>query len=222
MKRLSSVSTVSSILLVSASLAAQQAAPRPVQPAPQQAAPRPGAPTAGAGAAAPSAVAGVPLPADYTIGPEDVLRIDFWREKDMSMDVTVRPDGKITMPLVNDIMAAGLTPEQLRVTLTRETARFLEDPAVTVIVKTINSRKIYITGEVAKPGTYTLTTPTTVMQFIAIAGGVNNFAKVKDITILRYEAGKQVTFPFDYQAVAKRTKLFQNILLQPGDTVVVP
>ena len=172
-------------------------------------------------APAPSAAA-VKAPEDYIIGADDVLTIVFWREKELSGDVTVRPDGKITLPLINDVVAAGLTPEQLRVKLTTDSTRYIEDPSVSVVVKTINSRKIFITGQVSKPGTYNLTAPMTVMQFIAIAGGLNEFAHRDEIIIMRAENGKQLTYPFDYSAVVKRSKLDQNILLKPGDTVVVP
>ena len=186
-------------------------------PAPQTAAPaRP------AVAAPPVIPAGIQPPGDYTIGPDDVLGIVFWREKDMTTDVTVRPDGNITLPLINEIAAAGLRPEQLRAAITQEAVKFIEDPSVTVIVKKINSRKVYITGMVEKPGTYDLIAPTTVIQFIAIAGGLKEFAHRKDIVIMRNEGGKSVTYPFDYEAIVKRTKPDQNILLKPGDTVVVP
>jgi polysaccharide export outer membrane protein len=161
-------------------------------------------------------------PDDYVIGPDDALSVQFWREKEMSLDVAVRPDGKITLPLINDVDAAGLTPEQLRTKITTEAARFVEDPSVTVLIKQINSRRVFITGQVAKPGPYNLTAPTTVIQLIAIAGGLNDFAHRKDIVIMRMDSGQQVTFPFDYAAVVKRTKLQQNIVLKPGDTVVVP
>jgi len=208
------VSTVVAVLLAaSAAFAASQSAP---------ADPRPQAPAKRAADAPPVMPAGVLAPGDYTIGPDDVLSIVFWREKDMTTDVTVRPDGKITLPLVNDVTAAGLRPDQLRAIITEESAKFIEDPAVTVIVKKINSRKVFITGQVEKPGLYDLIAPTTVIQFIAIAGGLKEFANRKDIVIMRNEGGKSATYPFDYEAIVKRTKLDQNILLRPGDTVVVP
>jgi polysaccharide export outer membrane protein len=175
-----------------------------------------------AAAAAPAAH-DAPKPADdFVIGADDVLSINFWREKDLSTDVVVRPDGKITLPLLNDIAAAGLTPDQLRARLLDEAQRYIEDPAPTVVVKTINSRKVFITGEVTKPGPYLLTAPTNVLQLIAMAGGLQEFAQKKEIMVVRSENGKQLTFPFDYAAVSKRKNLQQNILLRPGDTVVVP
>ena len=161
-------------------------------------------------------------PEDYIIGADDVLVVAFRNEKDMSSEVVVRPDGKITLQLINDVVAAGSTPDQLRERIVAEASRFIEDPSVTVIVKQINSRKVFIIGEVGKPGPYSLTSPTTVLQLIALAGGLRDFARRKEILIVRPEGGRQVTFPFDYAAVLKGTKLQQNILLKPGDTIVVP
>ena len=133
-----------------------------------------------------------------------------------------RPDGKITLPLINDVVAAGLTPNQLRERLTKEAERFIEEPSATVVVKQINSRKVFITGEVGRGGPYPLIGPTTVLQLISMAGGLKDYAHKKDIVIMRTEAGKVSTFQFDYTAVANRKKLQQNILLKPGDTVIVP
>ena len=166
--------------------------------------------------------AGVVPPADYVIGPDDVLAVVMWREKDMSGDVIVRPDGKITLPLVNDIQAAGLTPEQLRDELSKAAAKYIEVPAVTVVVKAINSRKVFVTGMVGKQGPYPLLTPTTVMQMIATAGGVHEFADAKNITILRTENGRQTAIRFNYNDVRKGKNLKQNIELKPGDTIIVP
>jgi polysaccharide export outer membrane protein len=203
------------MLAAAAPLAGAQTAP--VTPATQTAAPaRP------ALAPPPGIPAGIQPPGDYTIGSGDVLGIVFWREKDLTTDVTVRPDGKITLPLINEIAAAGLRPEQLRTAITEEATNYIQDPAVTVIVRKINSRKVYITGQVEKPGTYDLIAPTTVIQFIAIAGGLKEFAHRKEIVIMRTEDGKSVTYPFNYEAIVKRTRQDQNILLKPGDTVVVP
>ncbi|MEO6212652.1 MAG: polysaccharide biosynthesis/export family protein [Vicinamibacterales bacterium] len=165
---------------------------------------------------------GVPTPADYVIGPDDVLTVVFWREKDMSSDVTVRPDGKISLPLLNDVQAAGLTPDQLRVQLTDVAAKFFEQPTVTIVVKEINSRKVFITGNLGKPGVYSLSGPTTVLQMLATAGGLLEYAKSKDIRIMRTENGKPVSFKFNYKEVSQGKKLQQNILLKPGDTVIVP
>ncbi|HEX5473170.1 MAG TPA: polysaccharide biosynthesis/export family protein [Vicinamibacterales bacterium] len=165
---------------------------------------------------------GVTVPGDYVIGPDDVLGIVFWRDKDLSADVTVRPDGKITLPLLKEIQAAGLTPAELHDAVIREAKRYVENPNASVIVRQINSRKVYITGEVAKPGAYALNAPMTVMQVIALAGGLQEFAKSKDIIVLRTEAGRTVSYPFSYDDVIKHRRFEQNIVLRPGDTVVVP
>jgi polysaccharide export outer membrane protein len=163
-----------------------------------------------------------PLPDDYVIGADDVLTIVFWREKDLSGEVAVRPDGRISLPLLNDIDAAGLTPEQLRLRVTEAAEKLLEQPTVTVVVKQINSRKVFITGQVGKPGPYPLSGPMTVVQLIAMAGGVAEYADDKNITIMRSENGKQISLRFNYEEVKKRKRLEQNIQLKPGDTVIVP
>ena len=195
------------------------------QPAPAQATPRdetatnPGQkPVQG-----PPSPQGIQPPPDYVIGPDDVLAVLFWREKDLSVDnIVVRPDGMITLPLINDIKAAGFTPNELRDAVTKAIGEFVETPSATVVVKQINSRKVFITGQVGKPGTYPLTGPTTVLQLIAIAGGVLDFAKENDIVIMRTEGGRTTNFRFQYKDVIKGRNLQQNILLKPGDTVVVP
>src|SRR5215467_3616813 len=117
------------------------------------------------------------VPAEYIIGTDDVMKVDFWRDKDMSSEVTVRPDGKISLPLINEIQAAGLTPAQLRERISEEARKYVEDPTVTVEVKAINSRRVYITGEVKKPGPYGITGSMTVLQLISIAGGLGDYAK---------------------------------------------
>ena len=172
-------------------------------------------------AAASAAVPAV-LPGDYTIGPDDILTVVFWKEKDMSSDVAVRPDGRISLPLLNDVEAAGLTPEQLRVKLAAAADKFLEEPTVTVVVKQINSRKVFITGQVPKPGPYPLTGPTNVVQLIAMAGGVLEYADAENIVIMRTVNGKPISYEFNYKDIAKRKNLAQNIELKPGDTIIVP
>jgi polysaccharide biosynthesis/export protein len=165
----------------------------------------------------------VPAPPGYVIGPDDVLQVLYWRDKDISADVVVRPDGMISLPLLNDVKAAGLTPDQLREAVSAAAAKFLEvEPSVTINIKAINSRKVFITGSVAKPGSYPISAPTTVLQLISIAGGLTEFAKQKDISVMRTENGKQLRFPFNYKDVAKGKNLKQNIELKPGDTVIVP
>lgn len=166
--------------------------------------------------------AGVATPPGFVIGPDDALAVVFWREKELSADVVVRPDGMISLPLLNDVKAEGLTPEQLRVALTTAAGKFVEDPTVTVVVKAINSRKVFITGQVGKPGPYPLGGPMTVLQLIAMSGGVAEYAKKSKVVVVRKEAGKDVTYPFNYEEVMEGKKLQQNIELKPGDTVIVP
>lgn len=197
--------------------------PSPFQPAPKDPAPKESA----APPATPAAPTGTPAanirpPEDYLIGTEDVLNIVFWRDKDMSGEVVVRPDGKITLPLLNDMQASGLTTEQLRAAVETAAAMYIEEPTVSVIVKQINSRKVFITGEVGRPGPFPLIAPTTVLQLIATAGGLREFAHRDQIVIMRTEGDKQSVFSFDWVAVVQKKKTQQNIFLKPGDVVVVP
>jgi polysaccharide biosynthesis/export protein len=159
---------------------------------------------------------------DYVIGPDDVLSVVFWREKELSVDAVVRPDGKISLPLINEVMAAGLTPEQLRDRITKQASAFVKDPQATVVVKEINSRKVYITGQVEKPGAYPLTTRLSVMQLIAMAGGLKEYAKSDRIVVMRLEQGREVRHRFDYKKVFEGKDDARNLEMRPGDTVVVP
>jgi polysaccharide export outer membrane protein len=192
-------------------------------PAPSTAAPATAAP-AGQPATPPSTVVppNVAMPADYVIGPDDVLQIVFWSEKNLSSDVVVRPDGKVSLPLLNDVQAAGLTPEQLRKAVMDGASRFVTDPSVTVVVRTINSRKVYVTGQVNKPGPFPLTDAMTVLQMLALAGGIQEYADAQNILVMRTEQGQTKSFKFNYKEVRKGKNLQQNILLKPGDTIVVP
>jgi polysaccharide biosynthesis/export protein len=171
-----------------------------------------------------SAAAGASMPVEpgFTIGPEDVLGILFWRDQEMSGDVTVRHDGMITLPLVRDIKAAGLTPNELADVIQEVAREYVTDASVTVVVREMNSRKVFITGEVVRPGSYPLSSPMTVMQLIAVAGGLTEWADQKKISILRVEGVRNRRLPFHYRDVTTGVKAQQNILLQPGDTVVVP
>jgi polysaccharide export outer membrane protein len=188
-----------------------------------QAIPGGAAPAAKIVPAAPVLPPQVELPPGYVIGAEDVLAIVFWREKDLSVgEATVRPDGKITLPLLNDLRAAGLTPDELRAQIQAAANKYVTDPTVTVVVQTIRSRKVFITGQVAKPGQYPLMGPTTVMQLIAMAGGVHEFADKENILIMRTEGGRPIARRFNYDQVLNRRNLNQNIELLPGDTIVVP
>jgi polysaccharide export outer membrane protein len=207
----------SSVLLLSGvSLTAQAVSDTAGVAAPPTPASRPtDAPALGPG--------GVPLPANYVIGPEDVLAVLYWRDPDMSAaQVTVRSDGKITLPLVGDVVASGKRPEELKRELEKAAAKYLTEPNVTVAVRELNSLKVYILGEVRNPGPYPLVGPRTVLQLIALAGGLNEYAKKNDIRVIRTEDGRQRSFPFHYEHVASGRALGQNLQLLPGDTVVVP
>jgi polysaccharide biosynthesis/export protein len=159
---------------------------------------------------------------DYKIGPQDVLRIDVWKEPDITRIAPVRPDGRISLPLLNDVQAAGLTPSQLAATLTEGLRKFITNPQVTVSVSEINSRRVYVTGEVTKPGAFPLLPNMTVLQALSSSGGFSQFAKIKGIYVLRVEDGKQVKHPFNYKDVVSGKKPELNIPLQPGDVIVVP
>jgi polysaccharide biosynthesis/export protein len=158
---------------------------------------------------------------EYVIGADDTLHISVWKEPDLSETLPVRPDGKISMPLLNDVEAAGLTPLQLKNSLTEKLRKYLEDPRVTVVVTGMNSRRIFVTGEVTHSGAMPLLPHMTMLQALA-AAGFTQFANVKAIYLLRTEGGKQVKYAFNYKQVVKGRHPEQNILLKPGDTVVVP
>ena len=158
---------------------------------------------------------------NFVIGAGDLLAVTFWREQAMSGDVVVRPDGKISLPLLNDVQAAGTTPEQLAKTLSAAAVRFIDDPDVTVIVKEIRSRKVFLVGQVATPGMIPLTGDMNVLQLIAIGGGLLEYADKKDIVVIRTASRQEMRFKFNYEDVLKGRNMKQNIMLQPGDTVVV-
>jgi polysaccharide export outer membrane protein len=158
----------------------------------------------------------------YKIGPQDVLRIDVWKEPDISRLVPVRPDGKITLPLLNDIQAAGLTPLQLSAKISEGLKKFITSPQVTVGVTEINSRRVFVTGEVARPGAFPLLPNMTVLQALSSSGGFTQFARVKNIYVLRMEDGKQVKHPFNYKDAVSGKRPEQNIVLEGGDIIVVP
>jgi polysaccharide export outer membrane protein len=158
----------------------------------------------------------------YIIGPEDVLDVNVWKEPDVTRVVPVRPDGKITLPLINDVQAAGSTPQQLAATVTSKLRKFLTEPQVTVIVTQINSQRVFVVGEVLRAGAFPLVPGTTVLQALASAGGFTTFANVKKIHVMRVVDGKHTEIPFNYREVLKGDNPEQNIKLEPGDTVVVP
>ncbi|MCS7313954.1 MAG: polysaccharide biosynthesis/export family protein [Bryobacterales bacterium] len=199
-------------------MAAAQMAARPQQPP----APREPEPAKQAVEPAPAALAEAPPaavdPRTYIIGPEDILLIRVWREPEHSGLVTVRPDGKITLPLIGDIQAAGLTPDKLDAEVTNALAKYINNPDVIVSVQAVRSKRYYVTGEVNRPGAYPLVTPVTVLEALTLAGGFRDFANKKNITILR---GNQ-RFRFNYNDVIKGKNLSQNIVLQHGDYIIVP
>jgi polysaccharide export outer membrane protein len=158
---------------------------------------------------------------DYVIGADDVLHISVWKEPELSEQLPVRPDGKISMPLLNDIPAAGLTPLALKDSITEKLKKYIADPRVTVVVTAMNSQRIFVTGEVAHSGPITLLPQMTVLQALAQAG-FTQFANLKAIYVLRTQNGKQQKIPFNYKDVVKGNHPEQNIVLKPGDTVVVP
>jgi polysaccharide biosynthesis/export protein len=160
--------------------------------------------------------------AGYKIGPQDVLQIDVWKEREITRSVPVRPDGKITLPLLNDVQAAGLTPMELAQVIRDGLKKYINDPQVAVSVEQINSRRVYVTGEVTRPGAFPLLPNMTVLQALTTAGGFTQFARIKSIYVLRMESGKQLKLPFNYKAVISGKKPEDNIQLQPGDTIVVP
>jgi polysaccharide biosynthesis/export protein len=158
---------------------------------------------------------------DYVIGSEDTLHVSVWKEPDLTATLPVRPDGKISLPLLNDVQAAGLTPMQLASDLTIRLKKYVSEPQVTVVVTQMNSQKVFLLGEVLHTGAVPLSPNMTVLQVLSTAG-FSQFANTKGIYVLRTEKGKQDKLPFNYKAVVKGEHMEQNILLKPGDTVVVP
>jgi polysaccharide export outer membrane protein len=159
--------------------------------------------------------------ADYVIGPRDVLNISVWKEPDLSRTVPVRPDGEISLPLLNDIQVSGLTPMQLAADITKKLRKYLSDPQVSVIVEQVNSQVVYVVGEVAHPGPTPMLPNMTVLQVISIAGGLSQWANQKRIYVLRIENGQPKRYPYDYK-LALRGTTGKNISLKAGDTIVVP
>jgi polysaccharide export outer membrane protein len=170
---------------------------------------------------APVPPAPIRLPSDYLIGANDVLSVVFWREKDLSADVVVRPDGKISLPMLNDVQAVGLTPQELAESVEIAARKYVRDSGATVMVKEIHSRKVYVVGEVAKPGSFTLDDGMNVLQAIAQAGGLLEDAHKGDVVIVRTERGVERRYNFDYNEVIRGRNSSQNIKLRPGDTIVV-
>ena len=200
-------------LALAAAVSAQESAQtKQAEPAKQDAKPQ-----APATAAKPVAATTDP---NYQIGADDVLDVNVWNEPQISRSVPVRPDGRISLPLLDDIQAAGLTPTQLGNHITEALKKTMRDPQVTVIVTAVNSRRYYVTGEVQRAGTYPLIPDMTALQALASAGGFTVFANRSKIYILRTENGKQQRIPFDYDKVVKGKS--QDVPLKAGDTIVIP
>ena len=176
--------------------------------------------TQGAAGSSPKSATADP---NYLIGPQDILDIIVWKEQELTRNVPVRPDGKISLPLLNDVQAAGLTPMQLSMRITTSLRKYVADPQVTVVVTQINSQRIYILGEVNRAGAYPLLPGMTVLEALSSSGGFTIFANTKKIYLLRKTAdGKQEKLPFNYKDVIHGKAQEQNIPLQAGDTIVVP
>jgi polysaccharide biosynthesis/export protein len=198
---------VAALVLISSIALAQDA---PAQPADSPASDK-----------TPNAVSTSPAGPEYVIGPEDVLHIAVWKEADLTATLPVRPDGKISLPLLDDVQASGLTPKQLSQSLAEKLKKYVADPHVTVVVTQINSKRIYLVGEVLRAGAMPMLPNMTVLQALSSAG-LNQFAKTKGIYVLRTENGKQQKLPVNYRKLVKGEQIEQNYVLQPGDTIVVP
>ena len=168
-------------------------------------------------------VAAADAPAgDYQIKPGDILMVNVWKEQDLTMEVLVRPDGKFSFPLAGDIEASGQSAEQVRQTLIGKISSYIPDAVATVMVKNIDGNRAYVVGKVARPGPVVMTQETNVMQALAIAGGTVQFAELKHIVILRGQGSTQSAIAFNYDDVQDGEHLEQNVVLMPGDVVVVP
>ncbi|MGD0480580.1 MAG: polysaccharide biosynthesis/export family protein [Terracidiphilus sp.] len=184
-------------------------APGPVTPGPTT--PEPAAPVSAPGVDANT----------YVIGPEDVLSVSVWKEPTLSANPLVRPDGMISLPLLGDVQASGLTPLKLADEIAEKLKKYVQNPTVFVIVNAINSKKIYFLGEAGKSGPIPMTPGMTLLEAISSAGGLSQFANAKKIYILRDEGGKHIRIPVHYKEALKGNSQF-NLILEPGDTIVVP
>jgi polysaccharide export outer membrane protein len=160
-------------------------------------------------------------PSDYVIGADDTLHITVWKEPDMTVTLPVRPDGKVSLPLLDDVQAAGMTPMQLGASIKEKLKKYIADPRVTVVVTAMNSQRIYVLGEVTHTGAMALLPHMTVLQALSSAG-FTQFANLKAIYLLRMQDGQQTKMPFNYKDAIKGRGTQQNIVLRPGDTIVVP
>jgi polysaccharide export outer membrane protein len=159
---------------------------------------------------------------DYIIGADDVLDVNVWKEQELTRTLQVRPDGKISMPLLGDVQAAGMTPGQLAQNVSERLKKFLTAPQVTVILTQINSQRVYVIGEVTRPGAYPVLPGMTVLQAISSAGGLTQFANSKKIFVMRNENHIQTKYPFSYKEVLDGRKAEENLAVKAGDTIVVP
>ena len=158
----------------------------------------------------------------YQLGPEDVIEVSVWKEPDLTKQIAIRPDGKISYPLIGEVQAAGKTVKQLREEISKRLEKYVTDAQVTVILLKTQNYKIYVMGKVNKPGEFLVGRPANVMQALAMAGGLTPFASPSKIVIIRKRGKTEETLPFDYKAVSRGLFLDQNITLLPGDVVVVP
>ena len=172
-------------------------------------------------APSPDQAAEVPAGPSYLIGPDDTLHISVWKEPELTVTLPVRSDGKVSLPLLDDVTAAGLTPMQLAASVRERLKRYVEDPRVTVVVIQMNSRKFFVTGEVQRTGAMQLLPNMTVLQALA-SSGLTQFANTKKIYVLRSVNGVQQRIPVNYKELVKGRDIAQNVALKPGDTIVVP
>jgi len=164
----------------------------------------------------------VPANSKFYLGPEDLLEISVWNDETLNKQVIVRPDGKISFPLIGDVLVQGRTVEEVRQEIENKVRPYVPDAPLTVMVIRVSSPKLYVVGKVVKPGVYIMPEPLRVMQVLAMAGGITTFSDSDDILIIREENGQQKIIKFDYSRVADGKALEENIYLKPGDTVVVP
>ena len=173
-------------------------------------------------AQAADASAAKPHDDSFIIGNDDVLAVNVWKEPDISRSIPVRSDGKISLPLVGEVQAAGLTPLKLEKDIANKLKNYMSEPEVTVMVQQVNSQKFNILGQVVRPGSYVIANSPTVLDGIALAGGFRDFAKQKSIYVLRQGSAGESRVPFNYKDVVQGKNMAQNIKLQPGDTIIVP
>jgi polysaccharide export outer membrane protein len=158
---------------------------------------------------------------EFVLGIEDKLSISVWKEPDLIKSVSIRPDGKITFPLVGDVQAAGRTPRQLTADLSKLLGRFIKEPVVTVVVEEINNFKVFVLGEVSLQGALNLRRRTRLLEAIALSGGMSKFADKSNLLLLRFEDGKETRTRIDYRKVVSGEKPELNVYLKPGDTIIV-